>query len=88
VKGRPLVYASSTALEQARELLPGAVFENVVAKAIASGAVDGQGERGYVVGDGWRAAFVRVPGKHRPTPKVWLVHAVEKCSECGRRRSR
>jgi len=85
----PLVYASEAALAQARGLLPaGAVLENVIARLIQDGAVDGDGARGYVVGDGWRAAFARVPGKHRPTPKAWLIHGAEKCSECGRQRSR
>ena len=83
----PLVYLAESVRENAVALI-GEVPENALAKLIAAGSLTGRTDKGYVVGEGWRAAFVRRPGKHRPRPLVWLIHAVEKCSECGRQRSR
>lgn len=77
----PLVYASPRALEEAREVVPGAVIENLVERAILAGRLYRcGGSRAVVVGDTWEAACVRAPRDSDPTLTRWVIRRVSRRS--------
>jgi hypothetical protein len=71
----PLVYATPTALGQARRLMPGRLLERDVERAIVRGDVHASQQGGFVFLDelGVVARCMREPGRVRPRPRAWTI---------------
>jgi hypothetical protein len=71
-----LVYATNSALEQSRRLLPaGAVLETLVTQAVAEGTVTGASDGGFVFIDdhGIVVRYAKVPRRYGGSRRAWLV---------------
>jgi hypothetical protein len=71
----PLVYATATALEQARQVIPGRVLENEVGRLITAKRARfiPAEDLAYVKGAGWVAKCVRVQSPLTRGRRCWRV---------------
>jgi hypothetical protein len=73
---QPLVYATTSALEQAKGILPsGVVLENAVTREIVAGHIRFANGHGSVSGRGWQASVCRCEPRNRirKHPRPWLI---------------